>query len=650
MGRLRAWALFAGVAACSGEPTFGDGVATTTGSTGATSHAMSASSGGGDTVAAGTGGDAQGSGGDGGAATGDGGGDPSTGGSGGGGEDPCAAIHVSLQGDDGATGCADDPLRTVGAGIALGAEDGLEVRICGGTYLEDVEMLDGVHLRGNFDCASWTAGASVTTLLGSGATVATLTFAGAGDSEVEDLTVQAADQENGGRSTGIMIQSGSPILRRLDALGGAGSVSAGTGSVAIAIAGGAPVLESVFAEGGSGSSPSTYGSTAVEITGGTPTLRDSTLRGGTGQGVSGSVALRLIDVSLDEEALQRLELDGGEGTSLAGDARAVTIGLDATDSVATLQGSTVDGGEGTMVPSRLPCVDRGTMVQAAIGATRSTLELRGVRAWGGVIDLVSPPAYIHAGVIGVDSAITISDSAIASGFATATDGCSTTGLGFWGISGRVRVSSSTLVATGVDAVAVQIDAAEQVSLEDDLLIAFAEGGTGVGLLWAPPTCDAGRLALTSLQRNAFGGNGDVAFAGCEAPHEHPHLPSLFADIACDAPDAVVAGNVEVTDDCDAESAECFPVAGCAQEIQACADGLFDAWDLADHGRSAVFGDALALLRGAPCAIVEGRGACSGLDAVGDDRTDPCSIGARESDASCAGPGAGNADQMPGCGL
>lgn len=67
------------------------------------------------------------------------------------------ATFVSAQGSEGAVGTKDQPLRTIGAGLALAVSKGKSrVYVCEGSYGEHVKVTSGVTLVGGFACGTWT--------------------------------------------------------------------------------------------------------------------------------------------------------------------------------------------------------------------------------------------------------------------------------------------------------------------------------------------------------------------------------------------------------------------------------------------------------------------------------------------------------------
>lgn len=652
-GRLvRSLVVASTLAGCSAEAVFdgADEKSSTTSALASTTSPGASGVGGSSPATSGSGDGGHGAGGGGHGGGGGDGGDESSGG--GGGRGPgCEAVHVSPRGQDSASGCADDPVRTISAGLERAQEYVLaEVRVCEGAFAEDVVIQQEIELRGGFDCMTWaTRSGLVTEIRGAGVQPAAVVLRAEGEVVLEALAVSGAARDDGATSVAILVEEGAPRVSSVVARGGTSVVAAGIGSIGIQVTGGSPELEFVDVHGGEGTAATEFGSVGVQIEGGQPTLRDSTIAGGSGTGASGSAALRVVSVPLAADALERLVLDGGDGHSYGEDGGVLSVGMQvALGASAALVDSDVDAGRGTVDPAEVQDCVGVTYVVGVLGDS-SSVALRGDRIWGGTVTLSSPRVFVNVGVLVRTSELEIDDSAIVAGGATVPDGCYTSGRGVWLGGGTARVRSSTIVGTGRNVGAVWIDAGTDVSVEDNLLLAIPSSGNGFGLAWTPACDQDSSIDLASLRRNAFGGTADVAYFGCAAPHLHGDLPSLFADVACDAPTAVVDGNVDLGAECDAGSTACAPIAACADGIDACAGAIVRDWSPQDGGKGALFASSLELTVDVPCAVTRGRGICSGVDAEGLPRTSPCSIGAREADRACGGgDGPGEDSQIGAC--
>ncbi|UCC72888.1 MAG: hypothetical protein JSV86_21500 [Gemmatimonadota bacterium] len=181
--------------------------------------------------------------------------------------DVAKAVFVAVGASDSDPGTINEPKGTIGAAIAAAQADDskTEVYVSLGTYMETVELVEGVSLYGGYNGAvNWERGLGNITII-QGDTTA-IRIEGISQPLVVDLfTIESAtNSEPGGNSTGIYIRNSNPVtLRNLTVNSGNGGVGAAgaTGAVGAAGLDGLEGMEFTGGEGGaSGPGPFRGGS------------------------------------------------------------------------------------------------------------------------------------------------------------------------------------------------------------------------------------------------------------------------------------------------------------------------------------------------------------------------------------------------------
>jgi hypothetical protein len=220
---------------------------------------------------------------------------------------PGSVVYVSaVRGDDANTGYSQDkPRKTIKSALNLAASSPTvpitEIRVCAGTYTENLTVTTATSLRGGYSCDTWARAAAFgfdanfpdvnRTVVQGAADAPTLTFdvpTATRTTLVDGLQILAA---NTTAQAAIKVVTGAPSIEELQAFGGV-AVGGGPGaaSVGIQVVGGEPNLSHLLVDGGRGTG-SDYGSVAVLLSGGKASLHDSRLEAGNGKGVVGAAGI-----------------------------------------------------------------------------------------------------------------------------------------------------------------------------------------------------------------------------------------------------------------------------------------------------------------------------------------------------------------------
>jgi hypothetical protein len=220
---------------------------------------------------------------------------------------PGSVVYVSaVRGDDANTGYSQDkPRKTIKSALNLAASSPTvpitEIRVCAGTYTENLTVTTATSLRGGYSCDTWARAAAFgfdanfpdvnRTVVQGAADAPTLTFdvpTATRTTLVDGLQILAA---NTTAQAAIKVVTGAPSIEELQAFGGV-AVGGGPGaaSVGIQVVGGEPNLSHLLVDGGRGTG-SDYGSVAVFLSGGKASLHDSRLEAGNGKGVVGAAGI-----------------------------------------------------------------------------------------------------------------------------------------------------------------------------------------------------------------------------------------------------------------------------------------------------------------------------------------------------------------------
>lgn len=332
---------------------------------------------------------------------------------------PGSVVYVSgVRGDDANTGYSQDkPRKTIKSALNLAASSPAvpitEIRVCAGTYTENLTVTTATSLRGGYSCDTWARAAAFgfdanfpdvnRTVVQGAADAPTLTFdapTATRTTLVDGLQILAA---NTTAQAAIKVVTGAPSIEELQAFGGV-AVGGGPGaaSVGIQVVGGEPNLSHLLVDGGRGTG-SDYGSVAVFLSGGKASLHDSRLEAGNGKGVVGAAGILVNGGGpyTGANALSRLIVHAGRpiGSNnpfigaqiLAGKVEFVTsivLGVDGADCSGTLcvlYG--IAGSPGTDVVVRGNSIEPGNFVALSPPAPPSTASWlhRGIYSNGALV-------------------------------------------------------------------------------------------------------------------------------------------------------------------------------------------------------------------------------------------------------------------------
>jgi hypothetical protein len=599
--------------------------------------------------------------------------------------DDCSALFVSPMGNDSNQGCSLTPFRTIGHALEQAAVlKKSMIRVCAGTFAEQVTVGVDVSIEGSLDCVTWQS---------------TLPEPFDADSDTDTITTLVTNpassaQSSEQQSTVTLSPGKQATLTGLHVIGHA--LQDGPSVGIDAADGDAITLERCLVEGGQGqsSAPGGIASLGVNLTGGMDaTIRRTRVHGG--QGVlhtrgNGSIGLRVSMVASGDAplpvALDHAVIEGGSGVA-DGDpviqAGALgSIGVSSQASL-TINDSILRGGEGSVLwgisSMALYVLGEGQLVPVELQMDHSRVDggLGVTRA--GKVPTVSSAQGVY--VYGADGAIR--DSRIYGGDATSEEGVieDLPNLGApasnYGMLLRThhqfQVINSILVGGNQQnkphsgySRALQVESDGQVDLLHDTILggtAVHEGSNPVGLFLAEQTSlrrfENNLVGVSSVGKNANGAF-PIFLQGCEpdrfgtfqgnllmtalssaATYESLIVRSpcegnppgavltTFSQIAAFNPPKTVAGNRFVAATCPQDSSECVAFAPCTSASK-CQKAILGA----DLGPVELAAGWPPLGGELPCDLVQ-RGALlmeAPTDATGASRTAPTTPGAIEQDS------------------
>ncbi len=281
-----------------------------------------------------------------------------------------------------------------------------EIRVCAGTYAENLTLTTATSLRGGYSCDTWGRAERFgfdanfpdvnSTIVEGVANAPTLTVDAPTATQatvIDGFQIRAA---NSAGQPAIKVVAGAASIAELEAFGGAATGGgSGAASLGIQVVGGAPDLGHVRVDGGKGVG-SDYGSVAVQLSGGAANLHDSRLEAGDGKGLVGATGVLINGGNYTgANALSRLIVHGARPTGennpfigiqiLTGKVEVLTsivLGVDGAScasSLCTVYG--IAGSRGAEVVVRGNSVEPGNFANEATGFRRH----RGVYSNGSIV-------------------------------------------------------------------------------------------------------------------------------------------------------------------------------------------------------------------------------------------------------------------------
>ncbi len=330
----------------------------------------------------------------------------------GGPDTPGAVVYVSaVAGNDANSGYSQNkPRKTIKSALNLAASSPVpitEIRVCAGTYAENLTLTTATSLRGGYSCDTWGRAERFgfdanfpdvnRTIVEGVANAPTLTVDAPTATQATVIDGFQIRASNSAGQPAIKVVTGAASIAELEAFGGAATGGgSGAASVGIQVDGGAPDLGHLRVDGGGGVG-SDYGSVAVQLSGGKAILHDSRLEAGNGKGLVGATGILINGGGpyIGANALSRLIVHGARPTGennpfigiqiLTGKVEVLTsivLGVDGAScasSLCTVYG--IAGSRGAEVVVRGNSVEPGNFANEATGSRRH----RGVYSNGSIV-------------------------------------------------------------------------------------------------------------------------------------------------------------------------------------------------------------------------------------------------------------------------
>lgn len=337
---------------------------------------------------------------------------------------PCTVLYVSPLGNDANLGCSTTaPKKTINAALDVARQESSVsvIRVCAGTFEEQLVLDTVVDLEGGYSCSDWqrpptygfpTFAPEGTTVGGNVTGQALLVTSQAASSLVDGLTILGPTAATEKDAVGVRIQAGAkPHLSNCSIQGGPTFSFDGDGSVGIRIETGAtPEIDSNRIDGGSGRTSSLVGvgRAAVVVNSASPFLHDNDIRGGdsvpqasSGLGSAGVVVRGLsVMTEVNGNPLRANVIHGGDGIGPLGGLASAGVYVTGQSSVDIVKCAIQPGHSlaAVQVPSGS---DLGTAVQLRGVQFDSTGALRVLqsRVYGG--DLSNPGQPFEGFRVGV---------------------------------------------------------------------------------------------------------------------------------------------------------------------------------------------------------------------------------------------------------
>jgi hypothetical protein len=600
----------------------------------------------------------------------------------------CPELHVSPLGDDASSGCLPHPKKTINAALEVARSSKVVtgIRICAGTFPEQILLDTVVDLRGGYSCSDWKRPASWgfpafdpskrTVVGGKVAGHALRITSQAASSLVEGLMISGPADAKEKDGVAVRVDaSAKPHISNCFIQAGPTFSFDGDGSVGVRIGTGAtPEIESNRIDGGTGrtNSPGGVGRAAIVVESAFPFIHDNEIRGGanapqTSDGLaSAGVVVRGASVMTEANGnpLRSNVLHGGDGIGPLGGLASIGVSVVDESSVDIVKCAIEPGhslGTGDPVPDG---GNLGTAVQLRGVHFESTGALRVLqsRIYGG--DLSNPAQPGEGFRVGVWVASAASflaeNTVIHAGAADRTPGVEGSPnfairLGFTkdpvvrhsslysGPSGFPTVGTALKVDPGVTGAIVEnsLLAADNNWNEPFYVEKCATAGVFArvnnNLLFNVPR---DKWAIDSLF-----GYGETPGLPCGAwqPVESIADMETHLTTSCtkDGPTppckafggTVASGNKTLRADCGGDPG-CISWPECGSDSLACMQSVFSSWTaLQKPGYVALFGEGWTLSPSLPCVIAKSSLEVNvPVDLLGNARIDAPSMGAFEQDS------------------
>jgi hypothetical protein len=602
------------------------------------------------------------------------------------GQPECAELHVSPLGDDASSGCLPHPKKTINAALEVARSSKVVtgIRVCAGTFHEQVVLDTVVDLRGGYSCSDWkrpvgygfpTFDPAQRTVVGGNVAEYALRITNqAASSLVEGLMISGPTAVTEKDGVAVRVDAGAkPHISNCFIQAGPTFSFDGDGSVGVRVGTGAtPEIDSNRIDGGSGrtNSPKGVGRAAIVVESASPFIHDNDIRGGasapqSSDGIgSAGVVVRGASVMMHAPGnpLRGNVIHGGDGIGPLGGLASSGVVVVDESSVDILQ-CAIEPGRSLGTGELLPDGTLGTAVQLRGVQFDSTGVLRVLqsRIYGG--DL-SNPAHLNEGFragVWVENAASFlcENTVIHAGAADHAPG----GEGSPNFAIRlgftkapvVRHSSLYSGPSGYPTVgtAVKLDpGVTGAVIENNLLAADTNWNEP---FYVEKCATAG--VFDQVKNNLLFNSGS----------DDDHIESLFgygykpgkpcgdwqgiesiADMethlttsctkdgptpACKALGGTIAsGNKTLRADCGGDPG-CISWAQCGSDSLACMKSVFSSWTAPDKpGYVALFGEGWKLSPSLPCVIAKSSLDLGvQVDLLGNARTDAPSMGAFEQD-------------------